>query len=200
VEFEKAGKVRYKSRINALVLLNLAREELRRSHPEAYKIFLLALTAGLRRKEIDNLLWSQIDFSARKLRIETNEHFEAKTLGSEDEIDLETSIAQELLEFYEERFPMNPDFVILSEKKPKRVVSYHRYRCETHIQFLLDWLRANGVESDKPLHTLRKEFGSLVNSLHGIFAASSALRHASISTTREHYIDKKNPITAELSG
>lgn len=200
IEFERAGKVRYKSRIDALALLQLAREELRKHHPEAYKIFLLALTAGLRRKEIDGLLWSQIDFARCKVQIETHEYSEVKTSGSEEEIDLEANVLKELREFYEQRFPLKPDFVVLSDRKPKRISSYHYYRCNPHFVFLLDWLRKNGVQSDKPLHTLRKEFGSLIASKHGIFAASFALRHSNITTTREHYLDKKEAITAELSG
>ncbi len=50
-----------------------------------------------------------------------------------------------------------------------------------------------------PLHTLRKEFGSLINSKFGIFAASSALRHSNITITREYYVDRKERIALNLS-
>ena len=45
-----------------------------------------------------------------------------------------------------------------------------------------DWLREKGLKT-KPLHTFRKEFGSLVCDRHGIYAASRALRHASVVVT-----------------
>jgi hypothetical protein len=45
---------------------------------------------------------------------------------------------------------------------------------------------------------LRKEFGSLVNQKHGLYAASRALRHADISTSARHYIGKKERVTVGL--
>lgn len=48
----------------------------------------------------------------------------------------------------------------------------------------------------KPLHELRKEFGSQVCAKYGIYAASRMLRHADIRVTAEHYLDakKRTPI------
>jgi glutamate dehydrogenase/leucine dehydrogenase len=40
-----------------------------------------------------------------------------------------------------------------------------------------------GVNTQKPLHALRKEYGSVINKAHGIHAASKALRHADINVT-----------------
>jgi hypothetical protein len=54
------------------------------------------------------------------------------------------------------------------------------------------------VETRNPIHTLRKEFGSLINQEFGIFAASAALRHSSIAITREHYVDRKERIALNL--
>ena len=55
-----------------------------------------------------------------------------------------------------------------------------------------------GVNSNKPIHELRKEFGSLVNLKHGIYAASRALRHSDITTSARHYIAKKERVTVGL--
>jgi len=54
------------------------------------------------------------------------------------------------------------------------------------------------VPGSHPVHTLRKEFGSLIAQEHGIYAASKLLRHADIQTTANHYLDKKQRITAGL--
>ena len=41
-----------------------------------------------------------------------------------------------------------------------------------------------------------KEFGSQINKREGIYAASQALRHADISTTSQHYLDKKKRVVS----
>ncbi len=43
----------------------------------------------------------------------------------------------------------------------------------------------------KPLHELRKEFGSQLCAKYGIYAASRMLRHADIRVTAQHYLDTK---------
>jgi len=63
---------------------------------------------------------------------------------------------------------------------------------------LTRWLRSKGVNSNKPIHELRKEFGSLVNLKHGIYAASRALRHSDITTSARHYIAKKERVSVGL--
>jgi integrase len=50
------------------------------------------------------------------------------------------------------------------------------------------------------LHTLRKEFGSIIAAEHGIYAASRLLRHADITTTAQYYLDKKKRVTSGLGG
>ena len=57
------------------------------------------------------------------------------------------------------------------------------------------WSRA---WKSKPLHTLRKEFGSVVCDLHGIYAASLALGHAHIGITARYYLDKKGRTTVGM--
>jgi len=49
------------------------------------------------------------------------------------------------------------------------------------------------------LHALRKEFGSQICAQAGIYAASVALRHSSITLTREYYVDKKQPAFLAVS-
>jgi hypothetical protein len=49
------------------------------------------------------------------------------------------------------------------------------------------------------LYSLRKEFGSQIRAQAGIYAASVALRRRSINLTREHSIDKKQPVVFAVS-
>jgi hypothetical protein len=58
---------------------------------------------------------------------------------------------------------------------------------------LLAWLRRKGIISLKPLHALRKEFGSLINQRYGILAASEQLRHGGIAVTARHYLENRQP-------
>jgi integrase len=62
---------------------------------------------------------------------------------------------------------------------------------------LTNWLKSKGILK-KPLHTLRKEFGSVVCDRHGIYAASLALGHANIGITARYYLDKKGRTTVGL--
>jgi hypothetical protein len=58
VDFKPRQSMKYRSEIDVLKLIAAATKELRDSSPEAYKVFLLAVGAGLRKKEIDLLEWT----------------------------------------------------------------------------------------------------------------------------------------------
>jgi hypothetical protein len=45
---------------------------------------------------------------------------------------------------------------------------------------------------------MRKEIGALITKQHGIFAASSFLRHSDITTTARHYAEHKGRISVGL--
>jgi integrase len=72
---------------------------------------------------------------------------------------------------------------------------FDHYRCKALFDRLVEWLRSKGIDKEKPLHELRKEFDSKINDKYGIHAASRMLRHASIRITDAHYtdIDRKGP-------
>ena len=82
-------------------------------------------------------------------------------------------------------------FVIESDGQPESGVSYWHYRCQDVFDRLVGWLRQNGVNGNKPLHTLRKEFGSQICAAHGVHAASRQLRHADIAITNMFYTDAR---------
>lgn len=165
-------------------------ERERDQQPEMFKAFCLALFAGLRRDEIDTLTWKQIDFTNHTIRIETNEFTRAKSEGSEAAVDIDPAFTERLRVWMQES---KSKFVISVDGEEKTdVSSYYHYRCDRMFKRLTTWLQAHGVEDRNALHTLRKEFGTQINRSHGLFAASAALRHASIQLTRAVYIAKKD--------
>jgi len=118
-----------------------------------------------------------------------------KTESSADSIDVGTDL---LAYFKTAKAQCQSEFVIESKAAPTAAPHWNRYRCDGHFKAMLEWLRAKGVTVRNPLHTLRKEFGSLINQKFGIFAASAALRHSNITITREAYIDRKERIALDL--
>src|SRR5260370_20397226 len=80
-------------------------------------------------------------------------------------------------------------FVIKSRRSPLPGRPRQYYCCAPIFEEITEWLRTHGVNGSKPLHTLRKEYGSLLTQSYGIHAASRALRHADLRTTSEHYSD-----------
>ena len=72
------------------------------------------------------------------------------------------------------------------------------YRAQAVFERLSAWLRRHGITARKPIHELRKEFGSMVNRKHGLSAAKDLLRHGDISITAAHYIDEARKATSGL--
>lgn len=197
LKLSKPGS-RYVSRISARELIAAAQEELAADpeRSEQFKIFCLALFCGLRKAEIDTLLWEQIDFAHSRLRIETTKYFVPKSEESAGEVDLESQLLG-LLRGWKAR--AKGEFVIESPVAPRyHEVTRRWYRCDCDFRELYAWLKSKGVTARKPLHELRKEAGAILASEQGIFAAQRVLRHAQISTTAEYYADKKQRITVGL--
>ena len=195
VDMGKSIRHRYRSNINAGELFTKATDELSISEPEAFKVFLLAFAVGLRRGEIDVLTWSQFNWSKNQINIEASEHGDTKTEASMASVDVDPEIVAMFRKFKGDEAN---GFVIGSKVQPKPSASWHHYRCNRVFKALLAWLRAQGVTGHNPIHTLRKEFGSLLCDEHGLFATSMALRHTDIRLTRDHYVDRKGRIHLEI--
>jgi integrase len=189
VALEKEPSLRYISKMDPIAILAKAREELAESEPEAFKVMILALVCGLRRAEIDNLLWRAFDFAGSSMRVETSEFHELKSEDSAGKMDLDADTLA-LFQGYRTKKP-KAVFVVESPLKHDSKAKAGRYRCNPVFKTVLAWLRKHGVDGHKPLHTLRKEIGSIIASEHGIFEASRYLRHADIHITSAFYADKK---------
>lgn len=192
VKLEKRGNTRYISKIDAATLIAAARAELTGA---PFQIFCLGLLCGLRKREIDTLLWSQVDFVSAQIRIEATEYFHPKSEDSIGTVDLDPELLALLRAW---KAQGEGEFVISSTRAPRHERSRANYRCAEHFAALYCWLRAQGITARKPLHELRKELGAVLASTHGIFAAQSVLRHAQIATTAAYYVDKKRRISAGL--
>ena len=90
------------------------------------------------------------------------------------------------------------DFVVEGRLINTPYKNTYQYRCDRHFKALIAWLRGRGIEDPKPLHALRKEFGSEMIRVAGVYEASRQLRHSDIRTTTNHYAYKKNRATVDL--
>jgi integrase len=192
--FGKKTKNRYQSRIDAEKLLRAAGRELAPSQPEAFKVLVLALCCGLRKREIDCLLWHQVDLEAGVIRIEATEHFRPKSEDSAGDVDLDPELLALLRGW---KAAASGQFVI-EGRESTEFKSRVSYRCESLYASLYEWLRKHGVSAQKALHELRKEAGALVAKTAGIYAASRLLRHSDIRVTADYYADKKQRISTGL--
>lgn len=182
VSIEAGTPARYVSTVNAGELLREAKQNLSKANGEAYKAFLLALGAGLRAAEIDNLQWQHVDSKNNTVRVMTTNTFGTKTASSEREVFVDPGLIAELERYRRKATAL---YVLESERQPKPNSPVASYRAETTFESLKKWLRAHGVTAHKPIHTLRKEFGSLVTENSDIFTASRQLGHASIALSRQ---------------
>jgi integrase len=208
IELFETGSTKYISKINAKALIAAARQELAKTDSEAYKVFLLGLLGGMRKGEIDLCEWRMIDWKNHIIRLEETEWLRLKTPDSAGEI----TVDSEVLSALRKLMPASQSpFIVsslvtykrglrtISRIRPPRPDSARRYyRCEPVFKRLYDWLRTKGVTANKPLHELRKEIGALIATEHGIFAASTYLRHSDITTTARHYADHKTRISVGL--
>ncbi len=192
VAFEPRRSMRYQTSFNVKEVIRAAQDDL---PPQQFKIFLLAMMAGLRRNEIDKLMWIAFDWERGIISLKATAYFSPK---SEDSIG-DVEVDPEVMELFRGYFASSKgDFVIESSVVARPDATYSHYRCQKLFRQLAQWLRKRGVTGNRPLHTLRKEYGSQVCAKHGIYAASLALRHADIAITSQHYLDKRQRMTVGL--
>jgi len=198
VEFFPRQSAKYFSRIDAKALLQEAHRELAKSDPPVFLAMLLALSAGLRKGEIDSLQWHQVDFNRQLIRVESTDSASLKTADSRDEVSVDENTIAILRGFHAKKkghFVIDGDGGASGPKKWGQ-----NYRAGVVFDSLTAWLREHGVKARKPLHELRKELGALVTAEHGIYAASRVLRHSNVATTAAHYSDLKTKPIVNVGG
>jgi integrase len=158
-------------------------------------IVALALGAGLRRNEIDKarLSWLIPDGSGKTiLTVKKESDFSPKSRVRRS-IPITSSLAQDILQLRSSTNPRANDPYLLPNGG-----TTGGFRHMERYKEVSAWLRKLGISDQKPLHTLRKEFGSLVASEHGIFAASTLLGHSSIVITQNHYASLTDVPTVDM--
>jgi integrase len=200
--------MRYVSTMDVKAVLAAARDELSSGDSEAFKAFTLCLLGGLRRNESDKLRWSSVDFEAGVIRVEAQSDFAPKAETSLDDVPIDTEVCAILRGL--RAIEPKAEYVLAADA-PKRKfklprpsqtsqdrLTWSRYRAADTFSRLVKWLRVHGVNTQKPLHTLRKEAGSLICEEHGLFASSRFLRHADVAITAQHYAARKQRVTVGL--
>ncbi len=207
VELFPRQSMRYVSTMNLESVLIAARDDLAQNDAEAFKAFVLCLFAGLRRNEADKLRWNSIDFDTGAIRIKTQSDFAPKAETSLGDVPIDAELCA-ILRGLRAKEPKAE--YVLSADAAKRIfkaartpsaplsLKWSKYRAAATFKRLVDWLRVHGVASRTPLHTMRKEAGSLICEKHGLFAASRFLRHADIAITAQHYTAQKERVTIGL--
>jgi integrase len=202
VEMFPRESMRYHSKIDAGEIMRAARDELAESQPELFLVLLLAVACGLRRGEIDSLTWGDVDLKQGKIHVDFSEHGALKSEDSRGAVDMDATTAEILQGLRAKAEAEDGDFVIPAMKAAPGEKSRawgNRYRGTTAFEKASAWLRAHGVNANKPIHTLRKEAGSIIATRDGIFAASAFLRHSDISVTARYYADKKTRTTIDMA-
>ena len=195
VEFYPRQNTKYRSKIDVSVLLKAATDEFQEKDPDVYLAFIMAICTGLRRSEIDSLNWSQVDLKDMKIWVELTDDNKPKTDDSAGSVQFDEDTASILKPFKEAA----KSRYVLGSAIPKGGAKKwgQHYRAEKTFAKLIAWLRNNGVNTRKPIQTLRKEFGALMTTHFGIYEASDALRHSNVATTEAFYADlKKKPVLA----
>lgn len=199
IPLEKEGSLRYHSQIDATSILRDAMHELASEEPEPFKALLLTLVCGLRRSEADTVEWSQFNFEAGTLEIRDTEHKALKSADSAGVIALDPEVVVLLKNLKDKADGI---FVLETPGNFRKEFSQHTsrtYRCDATHNRLIEWLKAKGVKGKRPLHTMRKEIGSIIATREGIFAASRFLRHSDIRITSRLYADGKKLVSAGIS-
>jgi integrase len=188
VKLERRSMPRYQSSFDVLGLIRSAVNELAESRREEFKTFVLAVMAGLRKNEIDKLEWGSFNWAAGRINITSTQFFHPKSEDSKRAVWIPPQMLEVFRGYHAHAMGK---FVIESRVRPIMGTHYSHYRCQATFKRLIAWLRAKGVDGEKPLHALRKEFGSLIAQRFGLYAAKEALGHADVATTAAHYLEVK---------
>lgn len=191
VILEKVPKRKYDAQRVGLdskkVFIN-AHDKLKSAEPELFKIFLLAVMAGLRRGEIDWLEWKHIDFNQDVIKVQASDNYHLKSSDSENHVFIDEQTSKTLKSFKEKS---SSRYVIERNDRSDQQNQPGSYRCGNLFKKLCAWLRKQGITSQKPIHTLRQEAISMVAEQDGIHAASAFARHSDIRITSQVYVENR---------
>jgi integrase len=152
-------------------IMRLMRQGIKELSRESRLAFVLALGAGLRWGEIISLTWE--DVQRQSVRVAAS-----RAKGRRARVIPVGRMVREVLDPARSQGP-----VICTDAK------------EVHETFCT-WLRTQGVKDAKPVHYLRKCYGSLAVGDYGIFVASKLLGHSNITLTASTYAGQVDELPA----
>ena len=152
-------------------IMQLMRQGIRELSGEPRLAFVLALGAGLRWGEIISLTWD--DVQPQSVRVAAS-----KAKGRRGRVIPIGRMVREVLG------PARSQGIVIGTDAEE----VHEGVCA--------WLRAQGVKDAKPVHYLRKCYGSLAVGDHGIFVASKLLGHSNITLTASTYAGQVDELPA----
>jgi hypothetical protein len=158
----REGSKRYFSRFSAKELLFRAEKDLKGSHHDQFAVIVLALLQGLRANEIDKIIWSQINLEEETLSVMQTKYFNPKTRSSCKTIPLNDYVADVLRWLKSKGSYGEEKFVVAPELGIKKGGLSREKRCGKVFDGVIQWLRDFGIGDQKPIHTLRKECGSMI--------------------------------------
>ena len=98
---------------------------------QIWLIFALAVSAGLRRNEIDKLTWKQIDLDRNTISLGATKYFKPKSENSGTLVSIDTELATMLRGY---RAKIKGEFVIESSNAPRLGAKVPLYRAERHFK------------------------------------------------------------------
>lgn len=135
----------------------LSEEECQRflqaASPQLYPIYFTFLSAGMRKAELENLTWNDIDFTRDKIAIRSKDDWHPKT--GEREIPIGTVLREALLALRKKFRKANHGEYVFAVKRSGR--SHNMLRNE-----LKKIARKAGISDLTKVHTLRHTFASLL--------------------------------------
>ncbi|RXK53504.1 hypothetical protein ESB00_17580 [Oleiharenicola lentus] len=158
-----------------LTLVKQIMTDLANEDSAMYCATLLALHAGLRREEIVHAKWDWFIDEPTGLVVHVRPEDEfAPKFGLERKVKVSRWLHAELLRFK-------------SKKEACILPDYARDHNVDIVTRLVAWLKAHGVTAIKPIHELRKWFGSFFATEYSITTAQRQLGHSTPMVTNAHY-------------
>lgn len=167
---------------------------LKNTPPELYPAYFTFLHTGMRKAELENLMWNDVDFKRRKIFIRPKENWHPKT--GNREIPMGDSLLRVLTKLMQKRENISPDAYVLTFKNYGN--SHNRLRTE-----LIKIAKKAGITDLTKIHTLRHTFAShLVMKGIDLPTVKELMGHSDIETTMiyahlspEHLSDAVNKLS-----
>ncbi len=145
------------------------------SSSELYPVYFTFLSTGLRKAELENLLWSDIDFKRSKIWVRAKKDWKPKT--GEREIPMSGELAKLLTEHRKKSAKTGPSDFVFSVQQAGRSHNYLRTE-------LIKLAQTADIPDLTKLHTLRHTFAShLVMQGVDLPTVSKLMGHSDIETT-----------------